>query len=128
VDIYAKGLGFPLALAAHHGIDVVSVEQSVQAMIEQMLFTSPGERVNRPTFGVGAPRYVFEPNSPLLAERLRSALEDNVYEDFGTSVNIVELTVEQDEEQLIVRIGFEIVGTVSGPQDLEVIVPIGGQS
>jgi len=128
MDIYAKGLGFPLALGSHHGTDVVSVEQSVQAMIEQMLFTAPGERVNRPTFGVGVPRYVFDPNSPLLAERLRSALEDNVYEDFGTSVNILELTVDQDEEQLLVNVSFEIVGTVTGPQDLEVVVPLEGQS
>ena len=128
MDIYAKGLGFPLALGSHHGIDVVGVEQSVQAMIEQMLFTEPGERVNRPTFGVGAPRYVFEPNSPLLAERLRVALEENVYEDFGTSVNILELTVDQDEEQLLVNVSFEIVGTVNGPQDLEVVVPLEGQS
>ncbi len=128
MDIYAKGLGFPLTLGAHHGIAVVAVEDSVRAMLEQILFTAPGERVNRPTFGVGAPRYVFEPNSPLLAERLRVSLEENVYEDFGTSVEIRGLVVEQDEEQLRVQVSFEIVGSVNGPQDLEVVVPLGGPS
>ena len=36
-------------------------------MIEQVLFTNPGERVNRPDFGCGLQRMVFMPNSQPLA-------------------------------------------------------------
>ena len=37
-------------------------------MIEQVLFTAPGERVNRPDFGCGLLQMVFGPNSSELAD------------------------------------------------------------
>ena len=42
-------------------------ENHIRDMIEQVLFTSPGERVNRPTFGSGLLQLVFAPNSDELA-------------------------------------------------------------
>ena len=42
-------------------------EPSPEDMIEQLLFTRPGERVNRPDFGSGLMQLVFAPNSPELA-------------------------------------------------------------
>ena len=42
-------------------------------MIEQILFTSPGERVNRPTFGSGTAQLVFAPNSDVLAAAQQQA-------------------------------------------------------
>jgi uncharacterized protein len=123
MDLDAKGLGFPLRLGSDRGLAVVALEDSVRAMLEQILFTLPGERVNRPTFGVGVQRYVFEPNSPMLAERLRVALDENVYEYLGKGVRVLGVTVEQEAEQLRVRVAFEVVGTVTGDQSLEVVLP-----
>ena len=124
MEIDDKGLGFPLRFGPDRGLAVVSVEDSVRAMLEQILFTIPGERVNRPTFGVGVQRYVFEPNSPLLAARLKVELDENVYQHLGRRVRILEVDVYRDDEdeKLHVRVAFEIIGTVSGPQDLEVVV------
>ena len=42
-------------------------EEHVRDLIEQVLFTTPGERVNRPTFGSGLLQLVFAPNSDALA-------------------------------------------------------------
>lgn len=51
----------------------------VEQLIEQVLFTVPGERVNRPDFGCGVQNMVFQPgNSELVAAALfivRSQLE-----------------------------------------------------
>ena len=44
-------------------------------MIEQVLFTSPGERVNRPDFGSGLLQLVFAPNSPELATALQFTIQ-----------------------------------------------------
>lgn len=126
MDLDAKGLGLPLTLGPDRGFAVVSLEDSVRAMLEQILFTLPGERVNRPTFGVGAPTYVFEPNSPSLAERLRIALDENVFEHLGKTVNVLTVTVDADEEKLRVVVAYELIGTVTGRQNLEVVVPVGG--
>ena len=40
-----------------------SLEDHIRDLIEQVLFTSPGERVNRPTFGSGLLKTVFAPNN-----------------------------------------------------------------
>jgi phage baseplate assembly protein W len=126
MDIDTKGLGFPLHLSPARGLDVVPLEESVRAMLEQILFTAPGERVNRPTFGVGVQNYVFEPTSAMLANQIRIALDENVYEFLGKNVRILNVSVDWDEAGLHVHIAFEITGTVSGRQDLEVVVPTGG--
>ena len=42
-------------------------DDHVRDLIEQVLFTAPGERVNRPTFGSGLLELVFVPNSDALA-------------------------------------------------------------
>ncbi len=42
-------------------------DRHIRDMIEQVLFTAPGERVNRPDFGSGIMQLVFEPNSDELA-------------------------------------------------------------
>ena len=46
----------------------------VRDMIEQLLFTNPGERVNRPDFGSGLQQLVFAPNSTELRQRPTDAL------------------------------------------------------
>ena len=46
-------------------------DDHIRDMIEQLLFTSPGERVNRPDFGSGLLQMVFAPNSPELAAALQ---------------------------------------------------------
>jgi phage baseplate assembly protein W len=126
MDIDAQGLAFPLRLGPGRSLAVVDLEHDVRAMIEQILLTAPGERVNRPTFGVGIYAYVFEPNSQFLATQLRTALDENVYEHLGKNVRILALDVTTADAQLHVDIQFEIVGTVTGPQAMTVAVPVGG--
>ena len=46
-------------------------DDHIRDLIEQLLFTMPGERVNRPDFGCGLMQLVFEPNSPELAAALQ---------------------------------------------------------
>ncbi|QKV56537.1 MAG: GPW/gp25 family protein [Dechloromonas sp.] len=44
-------------------------------MIEQVLFTLPGERVNRPDFGCGLLQLVFAPNSDTLAAAIQMTVQ-----------------------------------------------------
>lgn len=125
MDIDAKGLAFPLRFGPGNSLAIAELEDDVRAMIEQILLTAPGERVNRPTFGVGIYAYVFEASSPMLAHQLRVALDENVYEHLGRNVRILGLDVEADDEFLHVQIQFQIVGTVTGARDLTVHVPRG---
>lgn len=127
MQIDSKGLTFPLTLSSRHGLDLGSAHDSVRAMLEQILFTMPGERINRPTFGVGVQRYVFAPNSPFIASEIRVALDENVYEHLGRNVRVLNLDVRagdlDSEVALHIFISFEIIGTLAGPQDVEIKVP-----
>ena len=125
MELDAQGLAFPLRLGPGKTLAVTDLEDDVRAMIEQILLTAPGERVNRPTFGVGIYAYVFEASSPFLASQLRIALDENVYEFLGPNVRIVSVDVTADDAQLHVDIQFTLVGAVTGPQAMTVSVPRG---
>ena len=59
-DVHVR---FPFRLDATGHVGVAHYSDHVREMIEQVLFTSPGERVNRPEFGAGAQTPPFEPLS-----------------------------------------------------------------
>src|SRR5688500_19081155 len=50
----------------------------IRDMIEQVLFTSPGERVNRPTFGSGLMQMVFQPNSDEMAAAIQFLVQGSL--------------------------------------------------
>lgn len=62
-QLYGQGISFPPRVG-HDGSIVWSVgELNVRECICTILRTAPGERVERPTFGCGLDRMLFEPNS-----------------------------------------------------------------
>ena len=61
-----KQIAYPYALD-HRGCTAASDEdRHIRDLVEQVLFTSPGERINRPNFGTPILQLVFEPNSDAL--------------------------------------------------------------
>ena len=59
--------GFPFAVAPSGRVAVTGGDETIRGKIIQVLFTAPGERVNRPDFGCGLFNLVFEPNNEILA-------------------------------------------------------------
>lgn len=64
---------FPFPIAPDRGgrISGTGGDEAIRGKIIQVLFTAPGERVNKPEFGCGLFNLVFEPRD----EVLRSAME-----------------------------------------------------
>ena len=58
---------YPFHFDAHGRTAAADDDGHIRDLIEQVLFTSPGERVNRPTYGSGLMQLVFAPNSDALA-------------------------------------------------------------
>ena len=50
-------------------------DEHIRDLIEQVLFTAPGERVNRPDFGSGLLQLVFAPNSDELAAAVQHSVQ-----------------------------------------------------
>jgi uncharacterized protein len=57
----------------------------IRDLIEQVLFTGPGERVNRPSFGSGLLQLVFMPTSDELATATQFLIQGALQQWLGTS-------------------------------------------
>jgi phage baseplate assembly protein W len=77
-------------------------------MIEQFLFTNPGERVNRPDFGSGLLQMVFESNSPELAATLQYTIQAGLQQWLGDVIEVRNLAVESEDSTLRVSIQYVV--------------------
>jgi hypothetical protein len=80
----------------------------IRDMLEQLLFTNPGERVNRPTFGSGLLGRLFEPNSPEQAAVLQATMQAAVLQELGDLIELQTLEVTSEEETLRVIVNYVI--------------------
>jgi hypothetical protein len=80
-------------------------------MIEQLLFTNPGERVNRPDFGSGLLQLVFAPNSPELAATLQFTTHAALQRWLGDVIDVRNLTVTAEDATLRIVVEYVIRGT-----------------
>lgn len=80
----------------------------VRDLIEQVLFTSPGERVNRPSFGSGLLQLVFEPNSPELAAATQFLVQGSLQQWLGDLIQVEDVQVESQDSTLFVGVQYVI--------------------
>lgn len=105
-------MAFPFRMTAE-GPAVASRMEHIRHQVEQVLFTSPGERVFRPEFGFGARRHVFEPNATPLWELARNRLFGSLAEALAGEVDPKTIKVEVgpgpgQPEVLLVQITYTI--------------------
>ena len=77
-------------------------------MIEQLLFTNPGERVNRPDFGSGLQQLVFAPNSPELAAALQFTMQAALQTYLGDLIDLKAVEVSAQEATLRVVVQYVV--------------------
>jgi hypothetical protein len=78
----------------------------VDQMIRQVLFTSPGERINRPDFGCGLRRMVFAPNSAVSANLTQVMIYEALEKWLGDLISLEDVKAQAIEEVLEVRIVY----------------------
>ena len=83
-------------------------ESHIRDLIEQVIFTSPGERVNRPTFGSGVLQLVFAPNSTELAGATQFLVQSSLQEWLGDLIQVSAVEVESIDERLSVTVSYVI--------------------
>jgi len=99
-------IAFPLHFDGRGRTASVGNDQHIQDMIEQLLFTNPGERVNRPDFGSGLQQLVFAPNSPELAAALQFTLQAALQRWLGDLIELQSLEVTSDDSRLSISIQY----------------------
>jgi hypothetical protein len=83
-------------------------DEHVRDMIEQLVFTAPGERVNRPTLGSGALGLVFAPNDATLAAAMHLSVQAALQEWLGDIVEVVDVGVQGDDATLRLEIAYVV--------------------
>src|SRR6266480_7040288 len=83
-----------------------SDEDHIRDMIEQVLFTAPGERVNRPTFGSGVMQLVFAPNSDALASATQQLVQGALQQWLGDLIQVESVEVESEDAELRVTVTY----------------------
>ena len=99
-------------------------EDHVRQLVEQLLFTAPGERVNRPDFGSGLLQLVFAPNSPELAATLEFTVQAALEQWLGDLIHLDALAVDAEDATLRVSVTYTLRTT--GEQATVVLTPGGG--
>ncbi|HET8631519.1 MAG TPA: GPW/gp25 family protein [Thermomicrobiales bacterium] len=89
-------------------------DEHIRDMIERVLFTNPGERLNRPDFGSGLAQLVFAPNSPELAAALQFTLQAALQRWLGDLIELQGLEVAADEATLSVAVQYTVRRTGAG--------------
>ena len=83
-------------------------DDHVRDLVEQLLFTAPGERVNRPTFGSGLLRLVFEPNREELATALEALVQSSLQQWLADVIQVQRVDVTADESTLTIIVEYVV--------------------
>lgn len=78
----------------------------IRDLIEMVLFTAPGERVNRPNFGSGLMQLVFAPNDAALAAALQLTVHGALQQWLGDLIAVQNVAVESSDSTLRVAVDY----------------------
>jgi phage baseplate assembly protein W len=110
-------IDFPFHFDNRGRTAATSDDDHIRDMIEQLLFTNPGERVNRPDFGSGLLQLVFAPNSPELAATLQFTVQAALQRWLGDLIEVQALEVTSEDSTL--RVVLQYLVRRSGEQRME---------
>lgn len=105
-----KSIKYPVAVDS--GLKAWAEEtdynQHIIQLIKQVLMTSPGERINRPTFGCEIRRMLFSPNSEVAASLAQVSIFQSLEKWLGTVISVDNVKVKPIEERIEIRVVFVV--------------------
>jgi hypothetical protein len=99
-------IDFPFHFDGRGRTATTGTDDHIRDMIEQLLFTNPGERVNRPDFGSGLLQLVFAPNSPELAAALQFTMQAALQRWLGDLIEVQALEVVSEDSTLTIFLQY----------------------
>lgn len=99
---------FPYSFGDRGRTSQTSDDNHIRDLIEQVLFTAPGERVNRPDFGCGLLRLVFAPNSDELAAATQFIVQASLQQWLGDLIEVNDVQVISSDASLLVEVRYTI--------------------
>ena len=97
----------------------------VRQLVEQVLFTAPGERVNLPDFGSGLLQLPFAPNSLEMAAATQFTVQGALQKWLGSQIKVISVTAASVDEKLTVTVTYAPINT--GVTEVQTFVGGGSQ-
>ncbi len=102
----AELLDYPFHIDGRGRSAATSRDDHIRDLIYQVLFTAPGERVNRPDFGCGIRQLLFMGNSDVLATSTQFLVQGSLQRWLGDLIALERVTVTNRDEQLVVEVVY----------------------
>ncbi|MHC4084377.1 MAG: GPW/gp25 family protein [Planctomycetota bacterium] len=99
-------LDYPFSISGRGRVGTTNEDDHIRDMIHQVLFTNPGERVNRSDFGCGLLQLVFMPNSDALATATQFTVQGALQRWLNDVIQVEQVEVRNDEERLEVTVVY----------------------
>jgi phage baseplate assembly protein W len=99
-------LDFPFRFDAHGHTAASDDDKHIRDLIEQVLFTAAGERVNRPTFGSGLLQIMFAPNDDTLATATQFVVRGALQQWLGDLIQVDDVEIESEDSTITVTVHY----------------------
>jgi phage baseplate assembly protein W len=99
---------FPYKINEKGRTQEVSEQEHIRQLIKQVLFTSQGERVNRPDFGTSLEHMLFSSNSDELASATQLLVQGSLQRWLGDLITVEFVEVKNDDSKLYVTVQYRI--------------------
>jgi uncharacterized protein len=104
-------LNFPYQFDGRGRTKEATFEDYVRQLIEEVLFTSPGERVNLPDFGSGLLQLPFAPNSVEMAAATQFSVQSALQKWLSSYIKVQSVTATANEAALNVTVEYALINT-----------------
>ena len=101
-------LDYPFRFDGRNRTAAADDADHIRDMIELVLFTMPGERVNRPDFGSGVKQLVFAPNSTELAATTQFLVQGALQQWLADWIVVDSVEVEAEDASLKVTVAYTV--------------------
>jgi phage baseplate assembly protein W len=102
-------VAFPFRLDGQGRVESPSYDDHIRQMIEQVLFTAPGERVNRPDFGAGVEGFLFGAADAEVATALQGIVQGALQQWLGGLIKLEAVQVTAVESTLTVTVQYIVI-------------------
>jgi phage baseplate assembly protein W len=102
-------LAFPYRIEGSGRTAGADGDPHIRHLLEMVLFTAPGERVNRPTFGCGLGRLVFEPGGEAAAAAVQFQVQAALQQWLGSVLRADSVRVAGGEGRLEVEVAYTVL-------------------
>jgi phage baseplate assembly protein W len=99
-------IAFPYDIDAKGRTAETDSDAHVRDLIEQVLFTTPGERVNRPNFGSGLLQAVFAPSSDELTATLNFLVQSALQQWLSDVIVVEAVDVQSGDSTVSVTVRY----------------------